>query len=353
MAVDIGLSLLPFYKITSTMHTGFKIPVIRLTGSMVVTYDQKYDYPSRSEAQIENEKNLRDITYNGYMSPKTKSKVRKYLTTWVNSINSLKGLPVNPGLKKVPYLTFVTLTLPSKQNHSDNEMKREALMPFIETLKRKHDVWNYFWRAEAQENGNIHFHLIVDSYIRWESIRFEWNSIMEKLGYIEPFFLKYNHRNPNSTDIHRLGGVGNSAEYLLKYVSKSDGYRKIEGRIHGCSDRVRVLNPYECELDNTAYEAIIELKKSKEVRKIEEELYSVFMIDQDIWFGPNWEKLKERETKYLREVAIDLYTNKAATPIESAMATALEYYEQNTDNYVQLTIGYESEPGYNYYLLHT
>lgn len=353
MAVGIGLSFLPFYKITSTMHTGFKIPVIRLTGSMVVTYDRKYDYPSRSEAQIENEKNLRDVTYNGYMSPKTKSKVRKYLTTWVNSIIELRKLDRHIGIKKVPYLTFVTLTLPSKQNHSDNEMKREALMPFIETLKRKYDVWNYFWRAEAQENGNIHFHLIIDSYIRWESVRFEWNSIMDKLGYIEPFFLKFGHKNPNSTDIHKLKHVNNPAEYLIKYVSKADGFRKIEGRIHGCSDRVRVLNPYECELDNTAFAAIKELRKSKEARHIDDELYSIYMVDRDIWYGPNWEKLKKRESQYLREVAIDLYTNKEASIIEQEQAAALAHYEVNAEMYIQTSLPFETVPAYSSAMLNS
>ena len=320
------------------MHQGFKIPVIRLSGSIVVTYDQKYDYPHRSEAQIENEKNLRDITYNGYMSPKTKSKVRKYLTTWINSIVSLKGLSHNPNLNKIPYLTFVTLTLPSKQVHSDNEMKRKALMPFIELLKRKYDVWNYFWRAEAQKNDNIHFHLIIDSYIKWQDLRFEWNNLMDKLGYIEPFFLKFHHRNPNSTDIHRLNGVGDAAEYLLKYVSKSEGYRKIKGRIHGCSDRVRCLHPYECELDTTAFEAIKELKKSKDARHIEEELYSVFMVDNSIWYGPSWEKLKKREHKYLVDLAIDLYSNKEASIIEQAEAAALRYYEEHQQVYEQTSI---------------
>ena len=135
--------------------------------------------------------------------------------------------------------------IPATQQHSDNEIKRKCLTPFISTLQRKFDVWHYFWRAEPQKNGNIHFHLIVDSYIAHSRLRLEWNQCINKLEYVDRFAMKFGHNNPNSTDIHSFRKIHSPASYVIKYCCKSDGYRKIEGRIHGCSDGLRTLQPYE------------------------------------------------------------------------------------------------------------
>ncbi|GAH86291.1 unnamed protein product, partial [marine sediment metagenome] len=45
----------------------------------------------------------------------------------------------------------------------------------------------YVWRAEKQENGNIHFHFIVDNFIPWNELRNTWNRIQQNLGYISRF----------------------------------------------------------------------------------------------------------------------------------------------------------------------
>jgi len=42
-------------------------------------------------------------------------------------------------------VVFLTLTLPADQIHSDNEIKRSALMPFFQQLKRVSGVEEYFW----------------------------------------------------------------------------------------------------------------------------------------------------------------------------------------------------------------
>ena len=65
-------------------------------------------------------------------------------------------------------LTFITLTLPSKQIHSDNEIKSKCLNQFLIELKKNHSVSRYIWKAEKQENNNIHFHIIADKFIKWQ-----------------------------------------------------------------------------------------------------------------------------------------------------------------------------------------
>ena len=237
----------------NTTHT---IPIARITPSSITLYHLSTENYTRTHKQIENEKNLTRGLFNGYMSPKTKSKVKRYLDTWIEAVNQIKKSPEAKYLEKVPYLTFVTLTLPSTQKHDDNKIKRLCLTPFIETLKRKFNVWNYFWRAEAQENGNIHFHLIIDSYIHHEKLRNEWNICINKLNYVDEFEAKFGHRNPNSTDINSLKNVRSVSAYVIKYCCKSDGYREIKGRIHGCSDSIRKLMPYEIIIEAEDYDMI-------------------------------------------------------------------------------------------------
>ena len=118
-------------------------------------------------------------------------------------------------------LNFVTLTLSSKQIHPDSIIKSKLLNQFLIEIKKKYNTKHYFWRAESQANGNIHFHIVFDKFIPWQDCRDRWNRIQNKLGYVDNFNLKYGHSNPNSTDIHSLKKVENIAGYLSKYCSKN------------------------------------------------------------------------------------------------------------------------------------
>lgn len=208
--------------------------------------------------------------YNGFMSAATARKCKKMINCFLISV---KFQP-----KRTP--TFVTLTLPSKQRHDDKELKRIFNEEFLKTTKRKFDCQHYFWRAEPQKNGNIHFHVIMDSFIHWAEIRNLWNNVMDRHGYIQEFrksrlerfkkgfvvdpsirnhpnrkkqyaaacrtikqkggksisFEKWdewkqkqaynegtktNWSNPNSTDIHALRKIRNVGAYVTKYMTKT------------------------------------------------------------------------------------------------------------------------------------
>ncbi len=206
------------------------------------------------------------------------------------------------------HLTFITLTLPSTQAHSDKEIKAKCLNTFLNTLRRKHKSELYIWKAEKQENGNIHFHIICDKYIHWTTIRTDWNRIVNKLGYVDRYsekmkkyykngfrlsdnpndkrtqaqqFASYTrakktgYTNPNSTDIHALYKIKNLAAYISKYMAKgvtktdrinqinqlmaiapselSDQQKQqleklknqgVQGRIWGCSQRLSKASNY-------------------------------------------------------------------------------------------------------------
>ena len=118
-------------------------------------------------------------------------------------------------------MNFITLTLSASQVHSDKEIMNNILQPFLDYLRKSYKIKNYFWRAETQANGNLHFHLCLDVFIPWMLLRNKWNKYQNNLGYIDRFEIKCNHRQPNSTDIHSLKNIKKIGAYLAKYCGKN------------------------------------------------------------------------------------------------------------------------------------
>ena len=119
-------------------------------------------------------------------------------------------------------VAFITLTLPSKQIHTDSELINKCLNQFMIEAKKYYQVKNYVWRAEKQKNGNLHFHIILDKFIPWYEMRNRWNRIVNKLGYVDRFQEKHGHSTPNSTDIHSTRKIKDIRKYLAKYMSKNE-----------------------------------------------------------------------------------------------------------------------------------
>lgn len=163
------------------------------------------------------------------------------------------------------YVNFVTLTLSSKQIHSDDEIKKYCLQPFIRIIQSKYGIHKYIWKAEAQSNGNIHFHITLDKFIHWRSVRKHWNKCQDKLSYVSRSGLA----DPNSTDIHSVVNISKLENYLIKYLSKNDDTkRKIEGKTWDCSANLKnesLSVPYEKfykEFDDLTGTQIIDLREN-------------------------------------------------------------------------------------------
>ncbi|MDV7397395.1 hypothetical protein RZS08_38695, partial [Arthrospira platensis SPKY1] len=105
------------------------------------------------------------------------------------------------GKNKKRQLVLLTVTLPSSQVHSDQHIKRHCLVPYMDILKYHYKIQHYFWRAEAQQNGNIHFHIILDRYIPFMDAQDLWNQVIERIGYVTRFARKHNHFKPPTTNI--------------------------------------------------------------------------------------------------------------------------------------------------------
>jgi len=120
------------------------------------------------------------------------------------------------------YLNFITLTLPTEQKHSDDFVKEFLLQPFIEWMKRSYQNQMYVWKAESQNNGNIHFHITAHTFIHWQSIRRKWNQILAKHKYCKVFQDGTNDKGNAATQIKAAKNPENVGGYLSNYIGKND-----------------------------------------------------------------------------------------------------------------------------------
>lgn len=213
-------------------------------------------------------KNLQSNYHKGKISELAAKKIQKAISYMVYLTPAQYNIHPYYDRNERFYLNFITLTLSSEQIHSDNEIKSLLLEPFLNTMRQKWQVTHYVWRAEKQENGSLHFHIVTNRFIPWNELRNSWNACQQKLGYITRYRdnqkawhregfkyrpelsknwdkaaqyksykdgLLHDWNNPNSTDVHSLRFIKNVASYFVKYLTKQEQSANIEGRLWGCS----------------------------------------------------------------------------------------------------------------------
>lgn len=253
------------------------IPKIKIHPSKIITYNEihYFDFkPSREKKEFGNtslitvEKDgkleLKRVSNtflnssrqgNGVLSKAAKKRLTLAIEYFLLLNKPDTGKTGNTGRHYKNKITFITLTLPSKQIHTDNEIKSKCLNQFLIELSKYHKVSQYVWRSEYQKNGNIHFHILTNRYIFWNDIRNRWNRIINKLGYVDRYRdnlkeyhkngfqvradllktwpleqqkkayaegLKTDFHNPNSIDIHKIDNISQIQKYLTKYLTKEE-----------------------------------------------------------------------------------------------------------------------------------
>jgi len=243
----------------------------------------------------------------GVYSRKSKKRFEVIIKNWLSTLEIERIEKKEKKDYVAKKLRFVTLTLSDKQKDSDKFIRRQMLNRFLQEIKRKHQVKNYVYCSESQKNGNIHFHIVIDSYINYKKIQDIWNNIQSDNGYLENFEKKYKHRKPNSTDIHRLNKIKNISAYLIKYFTKDENRRKIEGRLWGATDNLRELSHFGTLATGEDLEYLTAKKRENQTKYYEGDFFTTF---SDITF----EKIKreypvlyteirkhyEKNSKYLK-----------------------------------------------------
>lgn len=252
-----------------------------------------------------------DRNHNGKVSAQANRKVSKAVDYMLFMAKDKKIQTSEHGRNFKFKICFVTLTLPSAQIHSDNEIKSACLNQFLIEAKKKWHVINYVWRAEKQMNGSIHFHVLTDKFIPWSELRDVWNRIVNKLGYVDRYrdemkkfhsegfrvrselLQKWEYKaqvkayqtgkandwsSPNSTDVHSIKQVSNVRKYVLKYTTKDEKNGPVSGRMWGCSVDLSNIPGAQDIIAAEIYEEIGRLKKEFPDSMYEAEYFTTFSL---------------------------------------------------------------------------
>lgn len=215
--------------------------------------------------------------------------------------------------------SFVTLTLPSKQVHSDVVIKK-CLNHFLTNVRRAFKIQNYVWKAELQQNENIHFHLSFDKYTPFQAIRYYWLLAIAPLGYVDAYstkfsamslsaYAKYRNlslvdaskpyadgcrsswRSPNCVDVSAVTTASSVSNYLSKYFAKNEdqnldasriaAFGKVWARSQSLS-RLKYKNKYEWQEVKQFIQQLLEMKA---VKRVAYDFSTVFYINFKAFTG--------------------------------------------------------------------
>lgn len=299
---------------------------IKVNPNSVVIYKKIERDINEPLIRFKKEGQIRKNIHNGFISDIAASNLKKaiFFMFWLNDGYGIK--------KKICYkktknnINFITLTLPSLQKHSDKFLKKECLNQFFIELNAKFMNLNYIWRAEKQQNGNIHFHILINKFVKWQYIREIWNRILNKYEYIDNYQQKFlnctfdqyfkifrakgnkdiekirqsyisgqnsNWSNPNSIDIQKIRDVKNLLSYVVKYMSKKSpssenndseslNNQKIEGKIWYASECLLNIKQDTQEVTNELFKELDMINQNSTVHIIEKDYYTIFCISADM-----------------------------------------------------------------------
>lgn len=155
-------------------------------------------------------------------------------------------------------INFMTLTLPAKQMHPTAEITKNAFNQFLTEIRVLYQMENYVWRIEFQKNGNVHYHLVTDTFTEFYQVQKIWNRCLSKMGYVQEYHKKHalmslndyvkeysnngetpfdvlkkryftgkslNWSSPNSVDVKSVTSGKKIAFYISKYFGKKQDDR--------------------------------------------------------------------------------------------------------------------------------
>lgn len=178
--------------------------------------------------------------------------------------------------------SFLTLTLPSAQTHSDTELTEFAINPFLSYCRKMWGVRYYIWKKELQKNGNVHFHLVTDRYIKWNYLREAWNRIINRgivkdgcapFDYVDRYTAKMKERFADGWNVGKMFELAKKSPYVQQ--STDDKVADIEKKENR-------------KLTNEEYNYIYLKEAQKEYRKMFAAYNAEMKLPEaDRWTSPN------------------------------------------------------------------
>lgn len=236
------IGIIPFYIIAIANYLNISIMYAALRNKSIYLYRPKQGGTGAKSVSDKSKQNLRLKYTAGGLSNTAKNDIRRIVQNWQWAVLASQKLWSKGRERRRRYLVLITLTLPAKQTDTDNEIKRRYLNVWLQNLERVHKGINWLWVAECQQNGNIHFHVIVDRYVQFEWIRRTWNRVMGNGDYIKRFKAKFGEKQAPSVNVKGQNDMHNPARYITKYLTGDKYVRDIQGRKWGCCDRLRSID---------------------------------------------------------------------------------------------------------------
>jgi hypothetical protein len=301
--------------------------VVSINPASITTYPELIS-GSRPHKQLETYKlNFQDNQHHTKISHSAAKKISTALDYILYTAKE-KKIPEGFRGQGLKYkIAFVTLTLSSRQIHSDKEIIKGIFQPLLDWLRKSYKCESYIWRAEKQKNGNLHFHLIIDKWVPWQILRERWNRYQQNLGYVTRYadrqrkfhehgyhvrydliknwkpqnqkaaYEKSRHQdwnNPNSVDIHSTKHIKNLKQYLCKYLTKQQNENNekdpnkftnpidllsIDSRLWACSERLSNLRGAKADIDSEIIEELERVKSKKNVKTVIGDYFTVCYVD--------------------------------------------------------------------------
>jgi len=231
-----------------------------------------YCYPDRP---LTHKRKLPTATYTGMVSGSTAKRIRRTVDIFLQKSPSKTVWNPITQRPNTFRLTFLTLTLSAKELIPHKEVYKKGLSPFLDWLRRR-NVKSYLWKAELQKRGQVHYHITINQFLRYDAVRDEWNKIQRRAGWLDDFHRTNGHWKPNSTDIHAVQKIDRIDLYLAKYIAKADANGKIDGKVWGCSSNLMGAKYWSADLSQFTINSLENSVQSGGVKRIKLEHCTIF-----------------------------------------------------------------------------
>lgn len=256
--------------------------------------------------------NLSNNNHNFVISDNAYRNLKRRIN-WLYYLSKSKSVKTYSGKNIYNFkIGFITLTLPSKQKTCTKDVTNNLLNNFLTEVRQRTKMENYVWRLEFQKNGNVHYHIVTDTYLDYFFIRKIWNRILKLNGYISEYQNKFknlslseyrnivdkNHKiefkniakryaknksenweNPPSVDVKSVISNQAISNYISKYFSKENDENPIKNefdndensknlRLWFCSRSLSKLKTVSNFVEAVKYDIFSIISHSKKIKKI-------------------------------------------------------------------------------------
>ena len=223
------------------------------------------------------------------------------------------------------YLSFITLTVSDPQKKlSGKEAYQKLLSHFLAWMRRTKKINTYIWKAELQQNGQIHYHITTPAFINYQEICDKWNNLQRQAGLLNKYASEKGHYDANSTDIHSVRDVKDLSAYLIKYIAKqSQNQESLGGKVWDCSENLSRAKYHSLPFEDH-HKQFIDLATEEGLCKCHhDERYSVikFYEPPEEYLLKEWELILYRT--YIEIIGQSIVYNDESEPDEFLSATQI------------------------------